>query len=131
MQFFQKQVEFLVLIAGTNEIRVDTARVEVINNWPKPKSITELRGFIGLVQFFRRFVKDFSGISNPLTDLTKKSNAIRAWNISCDMDFNKMKQVLSTAPVLIAPNWAAPFTIHVDTSEFSVGGTLTQDAGRH
>lgn len=88
---FQEEVEFLGLMVGKNGLRVDTGKTEVIEKWPKPQSLTELRGFLGLVQFFRRFIKNFSGLAQPLTELTKKGKGIGRWNTKCDEAFNLMK----------------------------------------
>lgn len=79
------------------------------------------------MQFFKLFVKCFSEIAQPLTDLTKKGKGIGAWNKESDDAFKKMKEVLVHAPVLVSPNWEKPFTLHVDASQFAVGGFLTQE----
>lgn len=131
-EFFKEEVEFLGLLAGKRGIRVDPAKIEVINNWPKPENITELRGFLGLVQFFKRFIKNFSAKAKLLTDLTRKDKGIAAWNEECSQSFEELKQTLISAPVLIAPDWDKPFELHVDTSQYAVGATLKQndDEGR-
>lgn len=130
--FFQDEVEFLGLMVGKNGIRVDPAKTEVVEKWPRPQSLTELRGFLGLVQFFRRFIKKFSGLAQPLTELTKKGKGIGHWNEKCDEAFNQLKSALTNAPILVSPNWNKKFTLHVDASQVAVGGTLTQedDEGR-
>lgn len=125
--FVKEEVEFLGLRAGKKGVRVDPAKIEVIQNWPKPENITELRGFLGLVQFFKRFIKNFSAKARPLTDLTKKDKGIAAWNDECSQSFEELKQTLISAPVLIAPDWTKPFELHVDASQYAVGATLTQN----
>jgi len=79
-----------------------------------------------LLQFFRRFIKDFSSLAVPLTNLTKKGYGIQKWDETCDKAFQSLKQAITTAPILVAPDWKKPFRGHVDASEFGVGGTLTQ-----
>ena len=124
--FMQKETEFLGLLFGENGIRVNPDEVKVLEDWPHPKSLTELRSFIGLLQFFRRFVKRFSEIAAPLTSLTRKGRGIEKWDESCDKAFEELKLSITTAPVLVAPSWSKPFRCHVDASQKAVGGTLTQ-----
>lgn len=96
------------------------------------QNITVLPSFLGLVQFFRRFVKDFSKIATPLTNLTRKHSHIGNWNEECEAAFNFLKESLTSAPIMAAPDWSRPFRCHTDACQFAVGGTLTQldDAGR-
>ena len=75
-EFFQTEIDFLGFLVGRDGIRVNPEKVDVLKTWPKPKSLTELRSFLGLLQFFRRFIPKFSGIAAPLTDLTKKEKGI-------------------------------------------------------
>ena len=125
-QFMEKETEFLGLIVGCNGIRVNPEKVAVLRDWPKPKSLTEVRSFIGLLQFFRRFIKGFSEVAAPLTGLTRKGKGIAAWDSTCDDSFNTLKQAITTSPILTSPNWSRPFRCHVDASQKAVGGTLTQ-----
>lgn len=87
------------MIVGRNGKKLDLAKIDIIEKWPNTNNLTELRGFIGPVQRFRRFLKDFSGLARPMTVLTKKEKGIRAWNKSFDEAFIRMKEVLSSAPV--------------------------------
>ena len=104
----------------------------MLKSWPRPQSLTDVRSFIGLLQFFRSFIKDFSSLATPLTNLTKKGFGIQKWDEKCGKAFEALKQAITTAPILIAPDWKKPFQGHVDASEYGVGGTLTQldDDGR-
>lgn len=95
---------------------MDPAKTEIIEKWPKPKILTELCGFLGLVQFFKQFIKNFSDIAKPLTDLTKKFEGIESWYSKSDDAFKQVKTLLATYPVLAAPNWNNSFTLHVDSS---------------
>jgi len=124
--FMQENIEFLGLIIGNDGIKVNPEKVEVLRTWPKPKSVTEIRSFLGLMQFFRRFVPDFSKIASPLTDLTKKGSGVHRWNEKCDESFQRLKDLITNAPILVAPDWNKPFRGHVDASNMAVGGTLTQ-----
>lgn len=124
--FMQLETEFLGLIVGKNGIKVNPEKAEVIRTWPKPKSLSELRSFIGLLQFFRRFMKGFSARASPLTSLTKKGMGMDKWGDTCEAAFEDLKGALLTAPILIPPNWSKPFRCHVDASNKAIGGTLTQ-----
>lgn len=75
--FMTKETEFLGMIVGGDGVKVSPEKVVAVQNWPKPCSLTELRGFIGLLQFFRRFIKDFSKIAAPLTSLSRKGKGIQ------------------------------------------------------
>jgi len=125
-EFMKDEMNFLGLIVGKNGIRVNPEKVKVLKTWPKPENLTELRSFLGLIQFFRRFIKGFSGIAAPLTDLTKKEKGIQCWNEKCDESFESLKNSITSAPILIAPDWNKQFRGHVDASQLAVGGTLTQ-----
>ena len=127
-EFLKQDIEFLGLRVGTQGIKVGEDRIQEVKNWPTPKSLTEVRGFAGLLQFFRRFIRDFSKIAAPLTNLTKKNSGIHNWDNTCDAAFEKLKTALTTAPILVAPNWEKPFIGHIDACQISVGGTLTQAA---
>lgn len=126
-KFFKYDVEYLVLFAGQKGIRVDPAKIEVIKNWPKPENFTDLRGFLGFVQFFKRFVKHFSEKARPLTDLTRKNKGIALWNDECSKSFEERKRTLMSAPVSVAPDWDKSFELHVEASQNAVGATLSQD----
>ena len=93
--FLQEEVEFLGLRVGRDGVHIGRDRVEAIEEWPRPTSVTEIRSFIGLAQFFRRFVKGFSQITAPLTDLTRKGSGIHHWNADCDSAFARLKKALT------------------------------------
>lgn len=124
--FLQPETEFLGMLVSKDGIRVNPEKVEVVRQWPKPTSLFELRSFIGLLQFFRRFINGFSAIAAPLTELTKKNMGMGKWDVRCDESFEQLKAVLISAPILVSPSWRKPFRCHVDASDHAVGGTLTQ-----
>lgn len=125
-ELMTQETEFLGLIVGRTGVRIGDDRKKLIQEWPIPKSITELRSFLGLVQFFRRFIKDFSKTAAPLTNLTRKYSNISSWNDECNSAFQSLKETLVNAPVMRAPDWSRPFRCHTDASQVAVGGTLTQ-----
>lgn len=131
-EFMTNSIEFLGLQVSEKGISVDESKLSAVKEWPTPKSVTEVRSFIGLMQFFRRFIRHFSEIAAPLTNLTKKGSGIHDWNSKCDQSFKLLKEKLTSAPILAPPDWTKPFRCHVDAMQTAVGGTLTQlDANGH
>ena len=91
-------------------IQVDPNKVDMVQNWPRPTSVTEIRSFLGLAGYYRCFVKDFSRIVAPLTRLTRK-NVKYEWTDSCEESFQKLKTCLTSAPVLALPSGSGGFII--------------------
>ncbi len=104
----------------------------MLKSWPKPSTLTDVRSFLGLIKFFRRFIKNFSGIAAPLRNLTRKDQGIQKWNDQSDQAFESLKKAVTSAPILVSRNWKKPFRGDIDASQLAVGGTLTQldDEGR-
>ena len=125
-EFMKSEISFLGMNVGKGGIRVDEKKTEILKNWPKPTSLTDVRSFMGLLQFFRRFIKDFSKIATPLTNLTKKGSGVHNWDSECDAAFQSLKDAITSAPILVAPDWKMSFRGHIDASNIAVGGTLTQ-----
>jgi len=125
-EFLNEETDFLGLVIGRNGIRVDERKVKILRTWPKPESLTDLRSFLGLLQFFRRFIPAFAKVASPLTNLLKKDKGLKYWDESCDKSLEDLKTAITNAPILIAPDWSKPFRGHVDASQTAIGGTLTQ-----
>lgn len=124
--FAQREVSFLGHIVGADGIRMDPAKVRAVQEWPTPTSLTDLRSFLGLANFYRRFVKDYSKIALPLTDLTKKLPGQLAWKAAHAEAFQQLKEALSSAPVLAPPDPKLPFHVGTDASDFALGAVLSQ-----
>ena len=105
-EFVKTEIEFLGYIITPKGLKVNPKKINVIQNWPPPKNVTELRSFLGLVQYFRRFIQRFSKIAYPLTNLTRKNASLSSWNDECMEAFELLKRALVEAPVLRAPDFS-------------------------
>jgi len=106
-------------------IEVDPAKIEAIEKLPYPRDIKGIRSFLGHAGFYRRFIKDFSKISKPLTNLLQKDVPF-SFNDDCIESFNVLKKALITAPIIQPPDWNLPFEIMCDASDYAVGAVLGQ-----
>ncbi|XP_020417994.1 uncharacterized protein LOC109948704 [Prunus persica] len=106
-------------------IEVDKAKIEVIAKLPPPTSVKGVRSFLGHAGFYRRFIKDFSKISRPLCTLLAKDAPFN-FDKACLEAFNKLKALLTSAPIIAAPNWDLPFELMCDASDYGVGAVLGQ-----
>ncbi|RVW67207.1 Transposon Ty3-I Gag-Pol polyprotein [Vitis vinifera] len=123
--FMVQQGIVLGHIISKNGIEVDKAKVELIVKLPPPTNVKGIRQFLGHVGFYRRFIKDFSKISKPLCELLVK-DAKFVWDEKCQKSFEELKQFLTTAPIVRAPNWKLPFEVMCDASDLAMGAVLGQ-----
>jgi hypothetical protein len=119
------EVLYLGHIIGEKGVRVQQEKITTIREWPTPKTLTELRGFLGLCTYYRKFFKGFSQLCAPLTNLTKKGSF--KWNNDAQVMMEKMKEVMSTYLVLALPNFDIPFTLECDASGEGIGAVLMQN----
>jgi hypothetical protein len=112
-------------IVSSKGIEVDKSKIELIANLPTLKSVKDVRSFLGHAGFYRRFIKDFSVISKPLSNLLTKDN-IFEWTKHYEEAFVKLRNLLTSAPVIQPPNWSLPFEIMCDASDYVVGAILGQ-----
>ncbi|XP_063942643.1 uncharacterized protein LOC135150309 [Daucus carota subsp. sativus] len=124
-EFWLQEVQFLGHIVSRDGIKVDPAKIEAIMNWERPKTPTEIRSFLGLAGYYRRFVQDFSRIATPLTKLTRKNEKF-IWNEKCEESFQELKKRLVSAPVLSLPDDQGNFVIYSDASYKGLGCVLMQ-----
>ncbi|RVX11235.1 Retrovirus-related Pol polyprotein from transposon opus [Vitis vinifera] len=106
-------------------IEVDKAKVELIVKLPSPTTVKGVRQFLGHAGFYRRFIKDFSKLARPLCELLVK-DAKFVWDDRCQWNFEELKLLLTTAPIVRAPNWQLPFEVMCDASDFAIGVVLGQ-----
>jgi hypothetical protein len=127
--FCTDRVAFLGYVATSHGIEVDEAKIEAIKSWSIPTTLTQLRSFLGLVGFYRRFVRDFSTIAAPLNDLTKKGVPFY-WGATQEHFFNTLIDKLTHAPLLQLPDFGKTFELECDASGFGICGVLLQE-GKH
>ncbi|KAM1362954.1 hypothetical protein ACFX2H_027715 [Malus domestica] len=112
-------------IISEKGIEADKSKVELVSSLPIPTTVREVRSFFGHAVFYCRFMKDFSMISRPLCRLLQKDVTFDM-NEECVVAFNKLKELLSTAPVIMPPDWSLPFELMCDASDYAVGAVLGQ-----
>ncbi|WVZ70862.1 hypothetical protein U9M48_019496 [Paspalum notatum var. saurae] len=117
--FWLKEVSFLGHILSEKGVAVDPSKVKDVLNWKQPETVTEIRSFLGLAGYYRRFIK-------PMTSLTKK-NAKYLWNSNCEEAFQTLKKLLTSAPVLAQPDVTKPFDVYCDASNNGFGCVLMQE----
>ena len=136
-EFNLRELKFLGHIVGADGIRVDPDKVKAVTEWPKPANASEVRSFLGLATYFRRFIQGFSALARPLhaltTDKVPKGNfAPDLWSSECQVSFEAIKDALTTAPVLAYPDFEGalngnnPFEVVADASVHGIGAVLLQ-----
>jgi hypothetical protein len=124
-EFGMTEVLYLGHIIGVKGVQVHQEKIWAIVEWPTPKTLIELRGFLGIFSYYRNFVKGVSQLCASLTDLTKKGYF--KWSEEAQFTFNKMKKVMSTCLVLALPDFGQPFTLECDASREGIGAVLMQN----
>lgn len=123
-------MKFLGHVIEHGRIRMDPAKVQAIQEWQPPTNVSELRSFLGLANYYRKFVRDYSKIALPLTELLKKSQTWD-WAGECQSAFDAMKKAMSEDPVLAQESIVdvtKPFEVRTDASYFALGGVLMQES---
>ncbi|KAG5549470.1 hypothetical protein RHGRI_014717 [Rhododendron griersonianum] len=116
-------------IVSSKGIEVDKAKIDLIRKLPTPKSVRDVRSFLGHAGFYRRFIKNFSAISRPLCQLLAK-DARFVWSDKCEEAFQELKRSLTTPPIVQSPDWSLPFELMCDASDYAVGAVLGQRRGK-
>lgn len=129
-EFLHTEVEFLGYVISSEGVKPNEKKIETIKIFPEPKSIKEIRSFLGMMGYYRRFVKDFAKIAKPLTNLLRGEGVHSNKKISLSIDqktcFEKMKTILTSSDVLIYPDYNKPFLLTTDASDYAIGAVLSQ-----
>jgi hypothetical protein len=133
-EFFKSSVPYLGHVISSAGIRPDPKKVSALENWPTPTSVFDVRSFLGLANYFRRYIHDFSKHAAPLLNLTKGNISKRksvyvkiAWNNECQVGFEYLKTALVWANTLKIPDFSKPFQLIIDASDIAFGGILLQE----
>ncbi|KAA3470922.1 reverse transcriptase [Gossypium australe] len=124
-EFWLKEVTFLGHVVSAEGIRVDPRKIEAVLEWKSPKSVAEIRSFLGLARYYKRFVEGFSLIAAPLTKLLRKGIPF-VWTDKQQESFEKLKKILTEAPILIQPEAGKEFVVYCDASYTGLGCVLMQ-----
>ena len=123
---FQQRVSFLGHVLTKDGIEVQPEKVEAVRDWPTPRSLTEVRSFVGLCSYYRRFISGFADMAAPLHDLTRKNARFR-WGPEQDGAFRQLKRRLMTAPILGMPRDEGTYYLDADASDVGLGAVISQD----
>ena len=125
--FGRTEVSYLGHVVGNGTVKPMDDKVKAVNEFPRPISKKNVRAFLGLTGYYRRFVPQYADAAQPLNDLTKKSmpNTV-TWNQECEKSFGKLKQALTSDPILSAPDFSKPFILQTGASDFGLGAILSQ-----
>lgn len=124
-QFCVTQVKYLGYVIGHGGIQTDPDKVDSVAQWPVPKTRKQVRGFLGLAGWYRRFIENFSSLTFPITE-TLSTKARFKWTSEANEAFEEVKKRLTTAPVLANPDFKKKFYLHCDASDYGIGAVLVQ-----
>ncbi|GBM15589.1 Transposon Ty3-I Gag-Pol polyprotein [Araneus ventricosus] len=127
-RFFRKEVSYLGHIISVDGVKTDPEKTKAVVDWPRPETVHDLRSFLGLCTYYRRFVRNFSAIARPLHKLTEARSNFN-WTEECEKSFNSLKQALITSPVLTYPRTDKEFILDTDASNEGIGAVLSQKIG--
>ena len=123
--FFQTQVTFLGHLVSQEGISADPQKIKSVQDWPTPRNVSEVRSFVGLCSYLRKFIPGFSTICKLLHVLTEKNQRFE-WTKKCEIAFNTLKDALTAAPILAFPSENEEFVVDCDSSNVALGAVLSQ-----
>ena len=126
-QFRMKQCVYLGHVVGNGMVQPEGSKVNAVKSFPQPETKHQVRGFLGLTGYYRRFIPDYAAIATPLTDLTRKSSPnVVVWDEKCAEGFERLKNYLCSSSVLRSPDFTKPFVLQTDASDRGAGAVLSQ-----
>ena len=126
-EFFQKEITYLGHIVSTDGIKPNPEKIEVVQKYDIPKTPKQIKQFLGLCGYYRKFIRDFAKIAKPMTTYLKKGRKVDYHNKDYINSFEKLKLLLTSDPVLKYPDFKKTFTLTTDASNFALGAVLSQD----
>ncbi len=130
-EFFKKSITYLGHLITERGVQIDPSRTEKVKLWPIPRTVRELRSFLGFVGFLRKSIRNYSQLTTPFTNLlkgqTRKSTKPIPWNDLLEESFRALKEHICNAPSLLLPDPSKPFEVETDASDYAVGAVLYQD----
>jgi len=124
-EFFADSIDFLGHRISSKGILMDPHKIESTVTWPVPSCVKDVQSFIGLANYYRRFIQDFAKVAHPLHKLTRKNTKF-VWTNEAQSAFNYLKSKFVSAPVLIHPDRDLPFIVETDSSNYAIGAILSQ-----
>eukprot|EP00253_Pinus_taeda_P022101 PITA_22101 len=124
--FFKEEIQYLGHVITKDGIAVDPEKIKAIMEWPVPKDVADVRSFMGLAGYYRRFVEGFSKVAFPITSLQKKGKAFH-WTPNCQKSFEQLKHLLTMAPILSIADPNKDYVVYTDASKEGLGGVLMQE----
>ena len=128
-EFFKDRVSFLGHVVSASGVSMEASKIKAVEDWPVPTSVHDIRSFLGLAGYYRRFVRGFSSIAAPLSDLVKHDKKWE-WTAVQQAAFDALKSALTNGPTLLTPDEKLPYVVSTDASGFAIGAALCQDQGQ-
>ena len=130
-EFFKKKITYLGYVVSEEGIEVDPKKTEAVQNWPVPKTVTDVRSFLGFTNQYRKFIPKYAHVAGPLNGLisgdnSKKKKKEVQWTLECQEAFETLKEHCCTTPVLAYADYKRPFRLHTDASDLGLGAVLYQ-----
>jgi len=125
--FFKSELVYLGFVISKNGLKMDPEKICAILDWPSPQRIFEVRSFHGLARFYRKFIRNFSGICSPIVETIRKDKQPFKWTTKAENNFQLLKRKIIEQLVLVLPDFGKPFQVKCDASGVAIGVVLSQE----